>query len=109
MLLCAAFAVAGPALTAGTVLAQPEVPPPAAPVVDAVAGTNWMVVSVTPSGDDAADMCTVDPFNGTTETESIPVATTGNVFIDQVPAGTHTIAAWCPNGGTTTTTVEIMG
>lgn len=107
MLLCAAFAVAGSALTAGTALAEPEVPSAEAPAVDVVAGTNWMVVSVTPTGEDAADTCTVDPFSGTEKAQSMPVAATGNVFVDEVPAGTHTVSVSCPNSGTTTTTVDI--
>ncbi|WP_067852166.1 hypothetical protein [Nocardia shimofusensis] len=110
-LLSVAVAFAGPVLMAGAALADEQElpPPPPPPAVDVVAGPNWMVVTVTPLGGDAADACSIDPYNGTPETQSIPVAPTGNVFVDNVPVGTHTVSAWCPNGGIATTTVEITG
>lgn len=110
MLLSAAFTLAGPVMVAGAALADDELPPPPPPpAVDVVAGANWVVVTVTPLGGDAPEFCAVDPYNGTPETQSIPVAPTGNVFVDGVPAGTHTVSVWCPNGGITTTTVEVTG
>jgi len=109
MLLGAAFAL-GPVLAAGAAVADEELPPPPPPpAVEVVAGPNWVVVSVTPLGGDAPEACSVDPYNGTPETQSIPVAPTGNVFVDNVPVGTHTVSVWCPNGGITTSTVEITG
>src|SRR5690606_6705299 len=110
MLLSAAFALAGPALIAGAAGADDELPPPPPPpTVEVVAGPNWVVVTVTPLGGDAPDTCSIDPYNGTPETQSIPVAPAGNVFVDNVPVGTHTVSAWCPNGGISTATVEITG
>ncbi|MBF6523105.1 hypothetical protein [Nocardia farcinica] len=100
--------LAGPLMVAGAAgVAGSEPPPP--PAVAAATGANWMVVTVTPLGGDAPEWCRVDPYFGTPETLSLAVAPTGNVFVDAVPAGTHTVAAWCPNGGSTTTTVTVTG
>ncbi|MCM6778555.1 hypothetical protein NDR87_34240 [Nocardia sp. CDC159] len=91
-----------PVIMAG--VAGAEVEPPS---VDVVAGKNWLVVSVKPNSSDRPEWCRVDPYAGTPQTDSLAVAPSGNLFVDNVPPGTHQVWVWCPNGGTTKKEVRV--
>ncbi|MFI5778657.1 hypothetical protein [Nocardia sp. NPDC051570] len=92
---CASALVAAPVIMSAIATAAEP------PSVDVATGKHWIVVTVQPNSDDRPEFCRVDPYFGTPQTVSLAVPASGNLFLDNVPAGPRRISVWCPNGGVT--------